>query len=613
MSGPSLAREDLDRFVALLSRADQGPLDRGERLVGTGAVTFGEVEERNVNAIVKGTDRYAVRLNTTNLVWSCSCPAAADGSFCKHCVVVVHELVRAQNADANKDAPPTDRQRIEAYLNDRPASELVALLLDQSDYDDQLASGLLAKAMAANGEKIDLREWKKRVTKAFRGQGGFIDWRRASEWARGVHDMLDVLQALLGAGHVTEVAALVEHAHKRCESAMQRVDDSGGEIIGIVSVLADLHVQACELGAYPPKKLGKRLADLELAAELDTFSRSADRYAHILGADGLAAYIAAVDKAAEKLGRPTSRWSGPHWRIDTARRAHAVATEDPDLLIEICTADPDDEPSITDFNEIIDLLKQAGRHDEAFDWADHGLATHQSNSHYIGPLRERWAALAMDRSGGADAVEDLYWAEYIHRPTAASLADLRSKSRDEEAAVKRAVEWVDDMVREVRARGVAFEQDDRSPPRGSQTAERGTVGAPTAVRAWREDGALYDSGSAIEVLFDVGDIDQAWSLAMEFGAGTGMWERLVSLRREDHPEDSIAWAFEKAEMEIDHRDRKRYRRAAKLLSAERDSINGDNSLELLKLFASKLTPLMRKHDNKPSLLDEFWKAQLIIP
>lgn len=609
-----LAAEDIKRFELMLSNAEYGPIKRGSALAGTGATSLVSALPNEVSARVQGTSKYLVRLDSKHGSWSCTCPAAADGSFCKHCVATVLELSQLHQSQTSRaaDATPTDQQRIEEYLLDLTVEELVAILLEQADYDEQLSSGLLARAMAADGEPIDVREWKKKVTKAFRGPGGFIDWRKAGPWSRGVHDMLDVLFALLGAGHTAEVAALAEHAHKRCEAAMTRVDDSNGEIISICSVIADLHLQACELGAYPPKKLGKRIADLELSADLDTFDQSAIRYAHLLDEDGLASYRQQVDKAAADRSPEKGGWSGRNFRVERASKAHAIATKDPDRLIEVCTAGGG-EPSIFDYIEVIDVLEETDREEEALEWATEGLSLHQWNTHHVGPLRERWAALTKGQAGGESAVEDSYWAEFQRHPHAASVADLLANCVDESAMLKQIENWLDEMVQVFRSDGVAIDSDLSRAPRGWSKAAVGTVGAPRELRAWRDEGLLYDAGSAIEVNLELGNIDLAWSLAIEFGADKSMWERLVALRRSDHPRESIIWAFEKAEMEIDFRDRKRYRRAAKLLVAEQNTIRDrSDEMELNELFSSKMTELARHHDNKPSLLDEFSKARLLL-
>ena len=417
-------------FWPLLANADDGALERGHDVAHGGKVSFGSISEEVVQARVQGTVSYRVVLIAgEDESWSCECPAAAGGSFCKHCVAVVVALDAPMSAAPNgvkaQDGRLSDAERIEAHVRSLGVEDLVEIVLEQAWLDQPPSSHLLAMATAEAGEKIDLRDWKKRVTAAFRGPGGFIPWRQASEWARGVHDMLDVLVALLAAGHAPEVAALAEHAHKRAEAAVNRVDDSGGEITQIFIVIGEIHLAAAEAGAYPPKKLGKRLADLELAASLDTFHRSAIAYADVLGPDGLDAYLAVVEKAHAKLGPGAERW-GPAFRIRQARIAHAIATVDPDHLAEIYS--DEEQMTSSDYVELVELLIVARRVDEAEDWADRGLSD-PGSQRSLGSLLDLKATLIRSRDGSSAEIEDLYWTEFLRRPSALTVRDLLANSK----------------------------------------------------------------------------------------------------------------------------------------------------------------------------------------
>lgn len=326
------------------------------------------------------------------------------------------------------------------------SEELAEIVLDQAVVDQQLAYRLLAGAMAASGQSLDLREWKKRVTAAFRGRGGFIEWRHAAEWGRGVHEMLEVVESFLGAGHASEVATLAEHAHKRAESAINRVDDSGGEITVIIGVIRELHLAAAEAGAYPPKKLGKRLAELETTASLDTFHRSAIDYADVLGEDGLDAYLAAIDKAEAKLESPNDRW-GPAFHVRQARIAHAIATRDPDRLIDIY--DGDDRMHADNYVEIVELLGDVGRRAEAEAWAERGL-DELATGLGIRSLRNAYAALLKQNPERAHEVEELYWRAFMQGASQSSLDDLLANSGDRDAAIGRVIETLDDAIAHVR-------------------------------------------------------------------------------------------------------------------------------------------------------------------
>jgi uncharacterized Zn finger protein len=47
-----------------------------------------------VTATVRGTDTYRVKISFgENPTWGCSCPAGADGAFCKHCAALAIDLL----------------------------------------------------------------------------------------------------------------------------------------------------------------------------------------------------------------------------------------------------------------------------------------------------------------------------------------------------------------------------------------------------------------------------------------------------------------------------------------------------------------------------------------
>jgi uncharacterized Zn finger protein len=65
-------------------------LARGRAYAATGRVTSLAKKDRRLVAFVRGTADYAVSIwvNGDRLGYTCSCPAGAEGDFCKHCVAV---------------------------------------------------------------------------------------------------------------------------------------------------------------------------------------------------------------------------------------------------------------------------------------------------------------------------------------------------------------------------------------------------------------------------------------------------------------------------------------------------------------------------------------------
>lgn len=77
---------------------------------------------------------------------------------------------------------------------------------------------------------------------------------------------MDEALDLLDAGHAAAVVELAEHCMKRLDTALGKLDDSGGYLGAPVDRLRWLHHAACFAARPDPRALGRRLADWALAA-----------------------------------------------------------------------------------------------------------------------------------------------------------------------------------------------------------------------------------------------------------------------------------------------------------------------------------------------------------
>lgn len=135
------------------------------------------------------------------------------------------------------------------------------------------------------------------------------------------------------------------------------------------------------------------------------------------------------------------------------------------------------------------------------------------------------------------------------------------------------------------------------------------------------------SGAIIDVLVALDKVDQAWDLALEFGATDHTWSALVELRADAHPSDAIDWALIVAENEIARKQTKYYRRAVRTLKAaetraidhdQRNSSKGpdgsNDADELRELgpltqrFDAGVKALIEANVRKVSMVAEFAKA-----
>lgn len=508
-----------------------------------GRVEFGTATDDNVEAVVRGTMPYRVvlRVRGRTVDWSCMCPVGEDGSFCKHCVAVALSLQPGEDtkqpARGRKARARGGEPDLRTYVASLEQAELVDLVMEQAKSDWRLHERLAARAAAAAGSGIDERLWRRRLEAAFAPDDDFVDYREAPAWAEDVEDTLDALEELADAGHAGAVVTLAEHAHHLADAAVQYIDDSDGWLTGISSHLGELHLRACTMASPDPVELARRLAELELTAELDTFHRAALTYADVLGPNGLAEYRRVIEPRWRKLAPDAEGWSSERFRLSEAMTGIALAVHDPDELVRVKQHDlraPDD------YREVAEALRGAGRVEEAIDWARRGLEAHADRPRQTPPLRELLAEMLREQGDLKGAVA-LFWQAFEAHP---SLDAYRRLLAEADLAGKRD-DWRRRAMAALRKRvGKRPVGDVAGPP---------VVVAPAVV--------------LVEVLLHEGDVNEAWKAATTYGCTDRLWLTLARARGQDHPLDAIPVYERSALAAIEGRNNQAYRAAVDRLDA----------------------------------------------
>lgn len=527
-----------------------------------------------VRATVRGTLPYVVelRLGDDGVGWSCSCPAAEDGSFCKHCTAVALSLVRAGDAlgASGTDRSNTAGRRSRSSADADPDAELLAefvrgletgrladAVLEQCGRDWRLRERLLTEARAMHGVGPDLREWRRRIRSAF-STGDFVSYYEAADWAAGVNDMIEAVADLGKAGHHDAVAELAEYAHQRADRAMERMDDSDGWLSGISDQLSELHLQACRAGRPDPIALAKRLAKLELTSELDGFRRCAAAYAEILGTDGLAAFRRAIEPEWRKLDPSGDEWAHGAFSVRQAMIGWALGTADPDALVE---AHRRDRIHPIDMAEIAAAFERAGRDDEAIKWARRGLSGLGHGSWQAGEARDLLARKL--REGGQNgAAVDLYWKAFEASPSLGAYRELHQQSSDSD--------WLDRCRQHLLTRLGTTPSPPPIEPTASASADARPSPSPTAlVPADVMSDAAPASPAAAAILTEIllyeGRVEEAWAAALAFGTSRPMWMTLARQREADDPGDSIVIYESQVLAIINRKKPNQYKVAVKLM------------------------------------------------
>jgi tetratricopeptide (TPR) repeat protein len=514
--------------------------------------------------------------------WSCTCPAAEDGSFCKHCVAVALLFDRdARDVGDGVESPhlrpvpsPTESD-LAGYVAGLPYQRLVELVLTQVESDWRLRERLAADARAARGEGPELGPWRRRIDVAFAPYDDFVDYREAAGWASDVDGVIDALEDLCDAGHPDAVTVLTEHAHRRADEAIQYVDDSDGWLTGISERLSDLHLRACAEGSPDPVALARRLVDLELTAELDGFHRAAATYAEVLDDAGLDEYRRIVEPRWEKVApaQHAGDWSAERFRLREAMIGLALASGDPDEMIAVRSRDlrtPDD------YLEIAHALEAGGRPDEALDWARRGLDAYADRTWQTSPLRELTAELLRQRGDRAGAVE-LFWEAFERSPSVGTYRRLLDEAGDDAPAWRRrSIDTLRTLVAETT--------------RHDRTATSWRAPTPTA--------------ALVEILAHEGDIDAAWEAATDHGCDDRLWLTLARARESTHPIDAIDVYEREVFAQIDRKRNDAYRSAVELVARIRRLADTAGEPERFQTLLTRVRTEHKAKRNLKALLDQ---------
>ena len=520
--------------------------ERGVSYYLDGRVEPSDCSGLALRARVRGTIPYTVKLwvDGGKPGWSCTCPAAEDGSFCKHCVAVALSL----DPDSSRqplaslvpvrDAPPsrTADQELADFVGQLPRDRLAEIVLDQAATDWRLRERLRAQVLARRGEGPDIDVWRRRIDEAFFPYRDFVPRDEEKRWAAGIHEVIDALEDLCEAGHPDATAVLAEHAHGCAEQAIEYVYPSEGWLDGISVRLADVHHGACAAGSPDPVDLAGRLVELEMSRELECFHHAAVTYAEILGEAGLAEYRENLERRQKRIEGKKDRRSLEVRVVQSAMVGWARATGDPDTLIEVYGPDRTYPDTVLD---IARALTAADRADEAIEWARHGLREHRGRYHYAMDLRE-YLADALRERGDVSGAVGLFWDAFSADPSLTSYRRLLREVGDTEGVDSK---WSQRCVDELHSRLIEIKAGGEAP--------RGVILSP--------------AHGLLDILLYEGLVDEAWTAATEFGCTQQVWLTLARTRERTHPLDAIAVYEPVVLSQIEHKKTHAYRTAVELM------------------------------------------------
>ncbi|ATE58715.1 DUF6880 family protein [Thauera sinica] len=495
---------------------------RGEEYFSVRAVGRLRATDDKITAKVEGTETYQVELwnDDGDLAYDCTCPRAADGYFCKHCVAVGLAWLadRASDEDhtaqSGKSKGKTKRRdpwrEIKDFLGTQPQESLIELLLDVAQRDDRLYQSLLLKAEQVVGGGNVVQVFRRAIDEAS-SIHGFIDYREVGTFAGNIDQIATLLAELLKPDTAAVLVELAEYAIECVEHAMEQVDDSNGEIGCIVCRLGEMHLQACTMAKPDAIALAERLFRLETILPFGLCSFDAATYRSALGKKGLQRYRELVEAEWSKI-KPRTDDKGYDARravITRIMERLAEASGDIDELVAIKSKDLS---SSYRYLGIAETLAKAGRADDALEWAERGLKAFPDSPH--NDLRDFLVAIYLKRERKDEALQ-LTWVQFEERPcleTFKKLHDVAGKLGLWPAQRERALAQLADLT----------------------AREAATTGG------WKPKSSLPNYSLRVSIALWEEDLDAAWTAAHQGICDRNLLVTLGGKLESVRPEDAIS-------------------------------------------------------------------------
>lgn len=509
--------DDLITRASLEDLAGSTAFRRGEEYFSVGAVERLRATDDKISARVEGTETYQVELRDDDgdLAYDCTCPRAAEGYFCKHCVAVGLVWL-AENSSVPKSGAASGKKKrrdpwrdIKEYLTTQPPETLIDLLLDVAQRDDRLYQSLLLKAERTGGGGNVAKAFRRAIDGATRIHG-FVDWREVGTYAGNIDQVVDSLVELLKPDTAAMLVELAEYAIERVESSLEHVDDSNGEIGDIVHRLGELHLKACSMARPEQAGLAERLFRFETTLPFGLCSFDAATYRTALGKEGLRRYRELAEAEWRKLKPRDSKDSYDAHRSRITRIMERLAEASGDVK-ELVAIKSRDLSSCYSYLDIAEIWTKAKQPDKALDWAERGLKAFPDRPD--NRLRDFLVATYLKRKRNDEALQ-LTWVQFEERPVLEhykKLHDVAGKLGLWPEQRNRALAWVAEVI-----------------AREASTTSR-----------WKPKPSTPNYSLQVEIALWEQDLDAAWSAAHEGICDRSLLIRLAGKLEVSRPDDAV--------------------------------------------------------------------------
>ena len=270
---------------------DEGLLIRlaGKRAFGQGVLLFeagrvGSVSTTNksASAVVHDKHSHTVRLHRSHraVEGECDCEVSDGIEFCQHCVAVALHLQQLQTA-----AKPVDKRgamrRIQNFLSGLTHEELLEEFLGTVKADRSLRDDLLQKATFGSGRLSYVK--LKKVIDEVSPDDHLYEVREIRAYFQQLESVLIRLAAVAEQLDPLVLLRVVEHAIRRLNEDLCRIDDFGDFQELSTDMLIDLHRKAIGRLDWAPKDLAEYLLDCTLEESWHPFEGWSVLYEDDLG------------------------------------------------------------------------------------------------------------------------------------------------------------------------------------------------------------------------------------------------------------------------------------------------------------------------------------------
>lgn len=474
-------------------------------------------------------------------------------------------------------------EQLRSYLGSLSADELVEVLLSHAARDNELRDRLLIEAVKRGAAGVDLKAFQRTINAAVfdLAESRYGSDYTSGEWAYGVNQVAGRLGELLDAGQAAGVVSLAEHALEALVEVMERADDSSGYISDLVADFERLHHDACVSARPEPVALASRLFAWEVDGHWDVFVDAVSRYADVLGPEGVARFRKLAEERWSQVRpagpgeRDAERW-GSSYRITRVMERLAELAGNVDELVAVKSRDLS---MPHDWLEVAEVYAGAGRHEEALDWAERGVAAFPDQRD---PRMDEFLCEAYHRAGRHPEAVELAWQCFQARPELATYQRLADHSTKADA-------WSE---RRPRAVGVLRKRINAGPSDAPRRPSRGPVFEPV--------GASH----LVEVLLWEGDDEAAWREAVEAGVPHRIWMRLANIRQDEHPDDAIPIFQRQVEELIDNKNNRGYADAVAMMDQVRSLLANAGRPEDVGPYAAAVRTAHKPKRNLMKLLDQ---------